>query len=195
MAINLQKGQRIDLRKSSGQNLHRVMVGLGWDPIKQKRSLFGPADIDCDASVFLCQDGKIAKPKDIVSFMNLKHKSKCVIHSGDNLTGEGEGDDEQIMIDLANMPPEFDRAVVVVNIYQARQRKQDFGMIQNAFIRIVDMDNNEELLRYDLSGDAYSGQTAMIFGEVYRHNGNWKFAAVGQATTDNSIEELAKRFK
>lgn len=193
MAVNLQKGQKVDLRKSTGGELNKVMVGLGWDPIK-KRGLFSK-DIDCDASVFLCHDGKVTdQRKDIVSFMNLKHKSKCVIHSGDNLTGEGEGDDEEIMIDLKNLPPEYDRAIVVVNIYQARQRRQHFGMIQNAFIRIVDLDNNEELLRYDLSGDAYDGQTAMVFGEVYRYKDKWKFGAIGQATTDNSIGELASRF-
>ena len=195
MAINLKKGQKIDLRKSNGGELSKVMVGLGWDPVKSKFSLFGPADIDCDASVFLCADGKVADKKDIVAFFNLKHKSKSVIHSGDNLTGEGEGDDEEIMIDLTKVPEKYDKAIVVVNIYKARQRKQHFGMIKNAFIRIVDMDNGEELLRYDLSGDAYSGMTAMVFGEVYRYNGKWKFGAVGQATTDNSIEELAARFQ
>ncbi|MBD5558898.1 MAG: TerD family protein [Clostridia bacterium] len=197
MAVNLKKGQKVDLRKSSGGELKKVMVGLGWDPVEQKRGWFGMGaqDIDCDASVFLCQDGRLVDEKDIVAFFNLKHKSKSVRHTGDNLTGEGEGDDEEIIIDLQSVPPEYDKAIVVVNIYQAKERKQHFGLIKNAFIRIVDMDNGEELLRYDLSGDAYDGMTAMVFGEVYRHNGKWKFGAVGQATTDNSISELAARFR
>lgn len=196
MAVNLVKGQKIDLRKSSGGELKKAMVGLGWDPVKRSRfSLFGSGDIDCDASVFLLQDGKLRNAKDIVSFFNLKHKSKSVIHGGDNLTGEGEGDDEEIMIELDKVPQQYDRLVVVVNIYKARQRNQQFGMIENAFIRIVDVDTGEELLRYDLSGSAYEGMTAMIFGEVYRHNGQWKFGALGQATQDNSIEELAGRFQ
>lgn len=195
MAINLQKGQRIDLRKEDGRDLKSVMVGLGWDPVQQKRRLFGgPPNIDCDASVFLCRDGKLVNNNDIVCFFNLKHKTKCVVHMGDNLTGEGEGDDEEIRIDLAGLPEEYDKLIVVVNIYQAKKRRQHFGMIQNAFVRIVDVDNGKELMRYNLSGVDYADKTAMIFGELYRHNGKWKFAAVGAGTGDNSIEELARRY-
>lgn len=112
---------------------------------------------------------------------------------GDNLTGAGDGDDEQIIVDLAAVPQQYDKIVVVVNIYQAVQRKQHFGMIQNAFIRIVDARNNTELCKYNLSED-YSNMTAMIFGEIYRHNGEWKFNAVGQATTDPGLGELVNRF-
>lgn len=112
---------------------------------------------------------------------------------GDNLTGAGDGDDEQIIVDLASVPQEYDKIVVVVNIYQAVQRKQHFGMIQNAFIRIVDARNNTELCKYNLSED-YSNMTAMIFGEIYRNNGEWKFNAVGQATADPGLGELANRF-
>ena len=112
---------------------------------------------------------------------------------GDNLTGAGEGDDEQITIDLANVPVEYDRIVIVVNIYQAVQRRQEFGMIRNAFIRLVDASNNKEILKYNLT-ENYAGMTAMIFGEVYRHNGEWKFSAVGQGTTDASLGELANRY-
>ena len=196
MAVNLKKGQRIDLKKDDGGALRKVMVGLGWDPAEQKRRLFfTPANIDCDASVFLCRNGKLVDSADIVSFFNLKHTSKCVVHAGDNLTGEGEGDDEEVMIDLANMPNDIDRVIVVVNIYHAHSRKQHFGMIRNAFVRIVDMDTGKEMMRYDLSGLDYADSTAMIFGEVYRRNGGWKFAAVGEATGDNSIEELAARFR
>lgn len=112
---------------------------------------------------------------------------------GDNLTGAGEGDDEQIIVELARVPAEYDRIVIVVNIYQAVQRKQHFGMIKNAFIRLVDARNNMELCRYNLTED-YSGMTAMVFGEVYRHNGEWKFNAIGQGTNDNSVGELANRY-
>ena len=112
---------------------------------------------------------------------------------GDNLTGAGDGDDEQIMVDLASLPVQFDRVVVVVNIYQAAQRRQHFGMIQNAFIRIYDYETNQELCRYNLS-ENYNGMTAMVFGELYRYNGAWKFNAIGEATSDNSITDLARRF-
>ena len=112
---------------------------------------------------------------------------------GDNLTGAGDGDDEQIIVDLASIPQQYDRIVVVVNIYQAVQRKQHFGMIENAFIRIVDARNNTELCKYNLSDD-YSNMTAMIFGEIYRHDGEWKFNAMGQATTDPGLGELVNRY-
>ena len=131
--------------------------------------------------------------KDIVYFGNLKHYTGTVQHMGDNLTGAGEGDDEQIVVDLSRVPAEYDRIVLVVNIYQAVQRRQHFGMIKNAFIRIVDARNNQELCRYNLS-ENYDNMTAMIFGEVYRNNGEWKFNAIGQATTDPGLVELARRY-
>ena len=130
---------------------------------------------------------------DIVFFGNLSHKTGTVQHMGDNLTGAGDGDDEQIIIDLASVPENYDRIVIVVNIYQARERGQHFGLIQNAFCRLVDTRNNAELCRYNLTDD-YSGQTAMVFGEVYRYNGEWKFNAIGQGTADNSIGDLARRY-
>lgn len=193
MAINLVKGQKVDLKKPDGGELRNVMVGLGWDPIRKKS--FFSADVDCDASAILLQDGRYVKRKDIVAFFHLKHKSKSVRHSGDNLTGKGDGDDEEIFISLQDVPPEYDRIVIVVNIYQARARKQQFGMIQNAFVRIVDMDTGQELMRYDLSGGDYDGKTAMIFGDVYRYNGKWKFSAIGVGTDDGSIESLARRYE
>ena len=181
MSVNLQKGQKVNLRKEDGGALRRVMVGLGWDEVKQKRGFFAPKpqDIDCDASVFFCVNGHLMGTDDIVYFGNLTHKSSCIRHMGDNLTGAGEGDDEQIMVDLASMPSQYDKLVVVVNIYQAAQRKQHFGMIENAFIRIVDADNNQEMCKYNLS-ENYDGMTAMIFGELYRYNNEWKFNAIGQ---------------
>ena len=130
---------------------------------------------------------------DLVYFGNLTHKSKTVQHMGDNLTGAGDGDDEQIVIDLSKVPSEYDRIVIVVNIYQAVQRRQHFGMIENAFIRLVDARNNNEMCKYNLT-ENYSGMTAMIFGEVYRHNGEWKFSAIGQGTNDPGIGELCRRY-
>ncbi|MDR0653163.1 MAG: TerD family protein [Synergistaceae bacterium] len=187
MAINLIKGQKIDLTKSN-PGLKAVMVGLGWDPNP------GTGKFDCDASAFVLSSGKLKGDKDAVSFVNLKHKSGCVVHQGDNLTGKGEGDDEKIFVDLAKLPAEYDRVVFVVNIYQAVQRHQHFGMIRNAFIRLVDTSTEQELMRYSLSDD-YSGMTAMIFGEVYRHNSEWKFAALGQGTNDAGIPDLARRYQ
>lgn len=123
---------------------------------------------------------------DLVYYNNLTHKSGTVRHMGDNLTGEGEGDDEQIVIDLDRVPSEYDKIVIVVTIYQAQQRKQHFGLIENAFIRLVDGKNDQEILKYNLTED-YSGMTAMIFGEIYRYNGEWKFGAIGQGTRDGRL--------
>ena len=199
MSVSLQKGQKVSLSKDN-EGLSHVLVGLGWDEAtKTGGGLFGllrgggGQPIDCDASALLLTDGKLKNKSDIVFFGNLKHRSGTVQHMGDNLTGEGDGDDEQILIDLAKVPEQYDRIVMVVNIYQAAQRKQHFGMIRNAYIRIVDGRTNQEMCKYNLS-DNYDGMTAMIFGEVYRHNGEWKFNAVGQATTDNGLQELTKRY-
>lgn len=195
MSVNLQKGQKVELRKSNGGSLRKVMVGLGWDEVQQTRGFFAPKpqDIDCDASAFICVNGHLQGANDVVYFGNLKHSSGCVRHMGDNLTGAGEGDDEQIMIDLASLPPQYDKIIVVVNIYQARERRQHFGMIRNAFIRICDAETSQELCKYNLS-ERYDNMTAMVFGELYRYNGAWKFNAIGQATQDNSVGDLAKRF-
>ena len=196
MSVNLQKGQRIDLRKNGGCSLKRAMVGLGWDEVEQKRSWFAPKpeDIDCDASAFLLTKGKLLGADDVVYFGNLQHKSGTVQHQGDNLTGEGDGDDEQIFVDLDRLPAQYDKIVFVVNIYQARERRQHFGLIRNAFIRICDAANGTEMCKYNLS-ENYNGMTAMIFGELYRYNGEWKFNAIGQPTTDNSVGELAAKYQ
>jgi len=194
MGVSLQKGQKVSLTKDNA-GLSRVVIGLGWDEVQQKRGFFAPKqqEIDCDASAFLLTNGRLLGVDDIVYFGNLRHKSGSVQHMGDNLTGAGAGDDEQIVVELDRVPAEYDRIVLVVNIYQADKRKQHFGMIQNAFIRIVDSRNNQELCRYNLS-DNYDGMTAMIFGEVYRHNGEWKFNAVGSGTQDVQLGQLANRF-
>ncbi|RGY96574.1 TerD family protein [Clostridium sp. AM58-1XD] len=198
MSVSLQKGQKVSLTKDNA-TLNRVIIGLGWDQAKQSKGLLGglfggkTAEIDCDASAILLQGGKLHNKNDVVYFGNLRHGSGAVQHMGDNLTGAGEGDDEQITVDLSAIPQQYDRIVLVVNIYQAVQRHQDFGMIENAFIRIVDARTNAEMCRYNLS-ENYSGMTAMIFGEVYRHNNEWKFSAVGQATKDPGLGELIQRY-
>lgn len=194
MSVSLQKGQKVSLSKDNA-GLSKVIVGLGWDEAKPaKRGFFAPKPqpIDCDASAILLIDGKLRANDDVVYFNNLRHKTGTVQHMGDNLTRR-DGDDEQIIVDLASIPQQYDRIVVVVNIYQAVQRKQHFGMIENAFIRIVDARNNTELCKYNLSDD-YSNMTAMIFGEIYRHDGEWKFNAMGQATTDPGLGELVNRY-
>ena len=196
MSISLQKGQKVSLTKENA-GLSQLLVGLGWDAAEQKRGFFGlkkSADIDCDATAILLKDGKFRDNSDVVYFGNLSHKSGAVTHLGDNLTGEGEGDDEQIIIDLAKVPKEYDKIMIVVNIYSAVQRKQHFGMIHNAFIRIVDGKTNKELFKYGLT-EEYPGMLAMIFGEIYRHNGEWKFGAIGQGTKDTCISELCQRYK
>ena len=201
MSISLQKGQKVSLTKEGKEGLDKVIVGLGWDEAKSggKGGLFGSLfsaptqNIDCDASAIMLKNGKLADGKDVIYFGNLQHTSGAVKHMGDNLTGAGEGDDEQIMIELSRVPAEYDRIVFVVNIYQAVQRHQHFGMIQNAFIRIVDARNRQELCKFNLS-ENYSGMTAMIFGEAYRQNGEWKFNAVGQATTDPALPDLCRRY-
>ena len=198
MSVNLQKGQKVDLRKSNQEALKRVMVGLGWDEVEQKKGLFGffkqGQDIDCDASAILCHGGKLVDPnKDVVFYNNLRHVSGAVVHQGDNLTGAGEGDDEQIFVDLASLPEYYDRIVFVVTIYQANERNQHFGMIKNAFIRICDASNGNEFCKYNLS-ENYDHKTAMIVGELLRSGSEWKFNAVGQATNDNGILQIARRF-
>lgn len=201
MAINLQKGQKISLSKDNmgnATNLRRAVVGLGWDAVKRGGGLFGfgtqqVENIDCDASALMLKGGRLVSEQDVVFYGNLHHRSGAVNHMGDNLTGDGDGDDEQITIDLDRVPAEYDRIVIVVNIYRAEAKKQDFGLIRNAFMRICDGNTGRELVRYDLS-ENYAGKTAMIFGELYRHNGDWKMNAVGQGTTDGSLSELMKRY-
>ena len=196
MSISLQKGQKVSLSKDNA-GLSKVLVGLGWDEAPRSKGGFfapKPQPIDCDASAILLQNGKLIRKEDLVYFANLRHFTGTIQHLGDNLTGAGDGDDEQIIVDLASIPAEYDRIVIVVNIYAAAQRKQQFGMIQNAFIRLVDGRNNMEMCKYNLSED-YSGMTAMVFGEIYRHNGEWKFNAIGQGTTDTDLGMLARRYQ
>ncbi len=196
MSISLQKGQKVSLTKENA-GLSAVLIGLGWDEAKRPRGGFfapKPQPIDCDASALLLRNGRLLEQADIVYFGNLQHRTGTVRHMGDNLTGAGEGDDEQIIVELNKIPAEYDRIVIVVNIYEAVKRNQHFGMIENAFIRLVDGKTNKEMCKYNLS-ENYSGMTAMIFGEVYRHNGEWKFSAIGQATNDPGLSSLVNRYR
>ena len=201
MSINLQKGQKVDLTKGNA-GLAKIMVGLGWDPVKKAGGGFlggllgggGGQNIDCDASVIMLDaNGKLSKKQNLVYFGNLNSPCGSVKHMGDNLTGAGDGDDEQIIIDIKKVPQDIHKLVFVVNIYDCVKRKQDFGQIQNAFIRVVDSSTNKELIKFNLT-DNYAGRTALVVGEVYRHNNEWKFAAVGEGTTDTSLSELVKRY-
>ena len=191
MSVNLVKGAKVNLKKADGSALRNIMVGLGWDEVQQKRGFFAPKpqDIDCDASVIVCgEDGRLVSTdvkQCCVYFGNLRHPSGAIVHQGDNLTGGGDGDDEQIMVDLAGVPANVGKLVFVVNIYDASVRKQHFGLIKNAFIRIVDKSTGTEMCRYNLSDD-YSGYTGIVVGEVYRHNGEWKFNAVGEGVREAS---------
>lgn len=204
MSINLQKGQKIDLTKG-GTGLRSIMVGLGWDEAQQVgglKALFsGPAkSIDCDASVILCgPDGRIVNPGNIndtlIYFGNLRHASGAIVHMGDNLTGGGDGDDEQIMIDLPRVPANIERMIFVVNIYDARSKNQHFGMINNAFIRLVNNDTRSEICRFNLT-ENYSGMTGLVVGEIYKRNGEWKFNAIGQGVQEASrLQSLVDMYR
>ncbi|MBT2574634.1 TerD family protein [Bacillus sp. ISL-51] len=198
MAISLEKGQRIDLTKGKA-GLSKLLVGLGWDPVSSGGGFFGKlfggggADIDCDASVLMLENDKMTDSKNVIYFGSLKSRCGGVVHTGDNLTGDGDGDDEQILVDLAKVPAHINKLVFVVNIYDCVRRKQDFGMIQNAFIRVVDQANREELVTYNLR-DNYSGRTSLIAAEIYRQDGEWKFAAVGEGTNDTKIGDIVNRY-
>ncbi|GMK40019.1 hypothetical protein PCCS19_30740 [Paenibacillus sp. CCS19] len=174
MSISLSKGQRVDLTKTN-PGLTQVVVGLGWDTNKY----VGGADFDLDASAFLLyEDGKAKGADDFVFYNNASGGNGSVVHTGDNRTGEGDGDDEQINIDLSKVPASIHRIGITVTIYDYETRKQNFGQVSNAFVRVVDASSNREVLRFDL-GEEFSTETAVVFCEFYRHSGEWKFQAVG----------------
>ncbi|MFE7117525.1 TerD family protein [Streptomyces sp. NPDC057654] len=174
MGVTLSKGGNVSLSKEA-PGLTAVIVGLGWDV----RTTTG-ADYDLDASALLCgAGGKVLSDQHFVFFNNLASPDGSVLHSGDNLTGGGDGDDEQIKIDLSAVPADVEKVVFPVSIYEADERNQSFGQVRNAFMRVVNQADGREIARYDLTEDA-STETAMVFGEVYRHGGEWKFRAIGQ---------------
>jgi len=185
MAINLQKGQRISLEKEA-PGLKKIIVGLGWDV-----NTTGGSSFDLDASCFMLKDDKLEKA---IYYAELKSPCGSVIHTGDNLTGAGEGDDEQIRIDLSKVPDKINKLVFVVNIYQAKGRNQHFGMVNNAFVRVVDESSNKEIAKYSLT-ESYPNMTAMVLAELYRHNNDWKMAAIGNGSTANSVVELIQQYK
>ena len=187
MSISLTKGGNISLTKEA-PGLSAVVVGLGWDV----RTTDG-AGFDLDSSAIACNaSGTVHTPQHFVFFNNLKTPDGAIEHTGDNLTGEGAGDDEQIKVNLAAMPAEVDKIVFPVSIYDADTRGQSFGQVRNAFIRVVNAANDTEIARYDLSEDA-STETAMVFGEVYRSGTDWKFRAVGQGYS-SGLAGIARDF-
>ena len=188
MAISLKKGQKVDLTKTN-PGLKEILVGLGWDTNRYD----GGEDFDLDTSIFLLgASGKVNSDEDFVFYGNLKHVSGSVEHLGDNLTGEGSGDDEQIKIDLSKVPSNVEKIDFTVTIYEADTRNQNFGQVENAFIRVVNSATGEELIRYDLSED-FSVETAVIVGELYRNKGEWKFNAVGSGF-EGGLAALGRNF-
>ncbi|MBK5964472.1 chemical-damaging agent resistance protein C [Thiocystis minor] len=185
MAISLQKGGNVSLTKTD-PGLINALVGLGWDA----RSTDGAA-FDLDASVFLVgETGKVLSDGHFIFYNQKTSPDGAVIHSGDNTTGAGEGDDETVSINLPGVDPNIQRIVFAVTIHEAEARNQNFGMVRNAFMRVLNKDSNTELARFDLSED-YSTETAMVFGEVYRNGAEWKFKAVGQGFA-GGLNALAK---
>lgn len=195
MAINLQKGQRISLTKAKS-NLSQLMCGLGWDvATPEERSVLGffkntPA-YDLDSSV-ICVDaqGQLGNRNNLVYYGNLHHPSGAIVHLGDNLTGEGQGDDEQILIDLPRVPSDIVRLTIVVNIYRCRQRQQDFSQVHNAFVRLVDRVTGGELARYHLWGRDYQGMTGMLMAYIDRQAGEWQLLAVGKGLQVETLEDI-----
>ena len=185
MAVNLQKGQKISLEKEAGGALTSVVMGLGWD-VAKKKGLFGfgggNQSIDLDASCFMFDDNN--RPVDLVWFRQLRSKDGSIQHSGDNLTGEGDGDDEQIAVNLARVPAQVKSLVFTVNNFTG----QDFSQVENAFCRLINGDNGQEIARYDLS--AQGNHTAQIMAKVYRHNGEWKMHAIGENGQGRTADEL-----
>ena len=174
MAVTLSKGQNVSLSKTDPLLKH-ILIGLGWDA----RSSDGQ-DFDLDASVFMTADnGKVPSDDYFVFYNQLQSPCGSVQHTGDNLTGDGDGDDESVIVELEKVPANIKSLFVTVTIHDAETRRQNFGQVSNAFVRLVNHETGQEVLRFDLSED-YSTETAMVFGEVYRHNGDWKFRAIGQ---------------
>lgn len=188
MGISLAKGANINLSKES-PGLNKITLGLGWNA----RQTAG-AEFDLDASAFLLgQNDRVSSDADFIFYSQMHSKCGSVNHTGDNRTGDGEGDDESISVDLAKVPASVKRIVFTVTIHEYDKRNQNFGQVDHAYIRIVNDENGAEIMRYDLSEDA-AGITSMIFGELYRNNGDWKFKAVGQGFVNTGLAELATNY-
>jgi tellurium resistance protein TerD len=174
MAVSLSKGQKVDLTKTN-PGLTSVVVGLGWDTNKYD----GGNDFDLDSSVFLLgENGKVTNESDFIFYNNREGAGGSVVHTGDNRTGDGDGDDEQVKINLTNVPANIQRIAFTITIHDAESRSQNFGQVSNSYARIFNEATGEELTRYDL-GEDFSIETAIVVGELYRHNGEWKFSAIG----------------
>lgn len=185
--VNLVKGQKAALTKDN-PGLNKVIIGLGWDVNR-----FDGDGFDLDASAFLLgSNGRTRKSTDFVFFNHKEHESGAVKLSGDNRTGEGSGDDEQLIVELSKIPEDVEKVAIAITIYDAENRLQNFGMVSNAFVRIVDEVANTELVRFDL-GEDYSTETSMVMGELYRHNGEWKFNAVGSGFS-GGLEALCNNY-
>ncbi|MGL4914118.1 MAG: TerD family protein [Romboutsia sp.] len=188
MGIVLKKGQKIDLTKGN-PGLSKILLGLGWDI----NSFDNGNDFDLDVSIFMVgKSGKVERDEDFIFYNNLKHVSESVEHLGDNRTGAGDGDDEQILVDLKNVPSHIEKIAVTTTIYEALERRQNFGQVSNSYVRVVNNENEIELLKYDL-GEDFSTETALVVCEIYRHNGEWKFSAVGSGY-DGGLESLCKNY-
>ena len=174
MPISLSKGQKVDLTKGRA-GLSKIIVGLGWDV----NAFDGGSDFDLDTAAFMLDaNGKCPTENEFVFYNNLTHSSESVTHMGDNLTGSGEGDDEQIVIEISKIPANIERVAFTVTIHEAEARRQNFGQVSNSYIRVVDDSSGEELMRYDL-GEDFSIETAIVAGEIYRNGAEWKFNAIG----------------
>ena len=188
MSVSLKKGQRVELTKGR-PSLKKIIIGLGWD-INQYD---GEADFDLDSSVFMTKEnGKVGSDNDFIFYGNLEHKTKCIIHTVDNLTGDVDGDDEVIKVRFDSIPSDYTTLSISVTIYDADKRLQNFGMINNAYVRVVDEETGEELIRYDLSED-FSTETAIVVAEIYKKNGEWKFKAVGSGY-NGGLASLCKQY-
>ncbi|MCC3869751.1 TerD family protein [Terrisporobacter mayombei] len=188
MGITLKKGEKINLTKGN-PGLKNIKLGLGWD-INNFDSGY---DYDLDVSVFMVgESGRVERDEDFVFYNNLKHISGAVEHLGDNRTGEGDGDDEEILVDLKLIPNHIQKIAVAVTIYEAKERRQNFGQVSNSYIRVLNSENDEEILRYDL-GEEFSIETAIVACELYKYNGEWKFSAVGSGF-EGGLEALCKNY-
>lgn len=174
MAVNLKKGQKVDLTKTHS-GLNHLHIGLGWDINKYD----GDADFDLDVSAFLLgENGKVRNSDDFIYYNNLSSKDKSVVHTGDNRTGEGDGDDEVINVKLSDIAPDVHKISLVITIHDAETLNHNFGQVSESYVRVLDMRDNNEIIRYDL-GEDFSIETSIVVGELYRHQGEWKFTAIG----------------
>jgi len=183
MTVSLQKGERVRLEKLA-EGLSKITIGLGWSPAQTGKAF------DLDASAILLNSGKVRRDSDFVFYGNLATEAGAVTHTGDNLTGDGDGDDEQIIVDLSKIPSDVDKIVFPVSIYQARERQQNFGQVNDAYIRIINNADNKEVAKFDLTEDS-STASAMMFGELYKRDGEWRFVGTG-TPVEGGLSVVAK---